>query len=200
MTAQQSIPVLMVVLNLTELIYIETSDDSLRTLTTVVSLTLTIATFVSVVVLWFRVTSIDPTDPIQLQHEHSRLTNEPLPKSTTKYTCGLCNTHVSEHSFHCPRCNRCVELFDHHCKWVNNCIGGKNYFEFVGLVATSLAFLLEVALINLLLAIQEQVQFRQILQYVVFSINIIPILALTYLLLLHVYLIVTKKSTIGLIL
>lgn len=73
MTFQQSVPVLLVIMNLTELLYIFTSDDALRTIQTVAQLILTIATFVAVLVMWFRVTSIDPTDSIQQKHEHSLL-------------------------------------------------------------------------------------------------------------------------------
>lgn len=70
----------------------------------------------------------------------------------------------------------------------------------MGLVTVSLAFLLEVTVCNLVLALNEKVVFRMALQYVTMSINTVPTLALLYLALLHCYLLITKRSTIGLIL
>ena len=68
---------------------------------------------VVVLVLGWRLTASNPTDP---------LTKVRVSDETSRY-CGDCVSAVSENSKHCMRCDRCVVKFDHHCKWVNNCIG-----------------------------------------------------------------------------
>jgi len=37
-----------------------------------------------------------------------------------------------------------VEYFDHHCKYLNNCIGGKNYPQFIRLLAIATFFCVDI--------------------------------------------------------
>lgn len=55
--------------------------------------------------------------------------------------CTLCEAEVRKFSKHCRSCDKCVDGFDHHCRWLNNCVGRKNYMTFIGLMATSLIWL-----------------------------------------------------------
>lgn len=133
----------------------------------------------------------------------------------TNYTfyCHTCKTYTSKpyfsldsNCFHCKKCRRCVEFFDHHCKWLNNCIGAKNYFEFYGLLITTFILLaLCICLSSLSLAQIDKNDNQGNSLVVVCSISTILIAAipncwLIYLISLHTYLIIVKKSTIELIL
>lgn len=66
MTPQQSAPVLLAFLNLTEAVYMITTDTPSLKLTLL--LTALLATFIALLVLWVLTTLSDPTDPVQLQH------------------------------------------------------------------------------------------------------------------------------------
>lgn len=106
--------------------------------------------------------------------------------------------------YHCKRCRRCVEFFDHHCKWLNNCIGAKNYFEFYALLITT--FLLLTAGLTVSGVTLARMD-RQNSEPIVLVCSILTILLATipecwlfYLISLHTYLILAKKSTIQLIL
>lgn len=106
---------------------------------------------------------------------------------------------------------RCVELFDHHCKWLNNCIGAKNYFEFYLLLLLLLALLAFCVAVNVVSILEvaawdagewemggEQAKVLG-LGGVVLGIGGVPMVWVMYLVVLHSYLILTKKSTIQLI-
>ena len=92
-------------------------------------------------------------------------------------------------------------MFDHHCKWLNNCIGAKNYVEFFVLVLCSLveeAFKFAVNLYVVVVLLGRDPAELGWLFYLnsVFSfLGILPIIALTFLLGLHGYLICTKSAT-----
>jgi len=96
-----------------------------------------------------------------------------------------------------------VEFFDHHCKWLNNCIGAKNYFEFYGLIIT--AFILLIACIGISATCLNQKNLDEggiveVCSIITILLATIPCCWLIYLISLHTYLIITKKSTIQLIL
>lgn len=106
-----------------------------------------------------------------------------------------------KHSFHCKKCERCVEYFDHHCKWLNNCIGAKNYFEFFGLILLVLLLFLVCCALNAF--VLQNNSDRQGISFVLAIIILIlagsPSLWLMYLVSLHAYIIITKRSTLELI-
>lgn len=66
MTVQQSVPVLLAFVNLTEAIYMLTCE--LLTLQSALLLILLTVSFICMFVLWLLATLSDPTDAIQLQH------------------------------------------------------------------------------------------------------------------------------------
>lgn len=66
LTLQQSVPVLLTLVNLTEGMYMLTLDSP--TLRTILLLTGFLCTFLALLLLWVLTTISDPTDPIQLQH------------------------------------------------------------------------------------------------------------------------------------
>ncbi|WBY57415.1 palmitoyltransferase DHHC3 [Plasmodium yoelii yoelii] len=78
---------------------------------------------ITILVLSYIVTSINPIDPLSFKYIN-RIANEEEIKGL--YECDICG-FVEPQSKHCKVCNKCVSVFDHHCMWVNNCIGKKNY-------------------------------------------------------------------------
>jgi len=89
----------------------------------------------SVIFFYFKVSKINPTDPLVNKFKTSKKDKEILEASNPFY-CSECQSRVQERSRHCSDCNRCVEVFDHHCIWVNNCIGKRNYRYFLLLLFT----------------------------------------------------------------
>lgn len=96
-----------------------------------------------------------------------------------------------------------MEFFDHHCRWLNNCIGAKNYFEFYGLL------LAVFGLFSLSIGVNAYAISLDPFGYSSGSFLIgvtdivlacVPVGWLIYLISLHTYLIVAKRSTIELIL
>lgn len=83
---------------------------------------------------WFRASSIDPTDEVQVLHRSYKIKNQSFESRKYKFFCRVCETCVGNNTYHCKKCNRCVHLFDHHCRWLNNCIGASNYVEFLLLI------------------------------------------------------------------
>ena len=48
--------------------------------------------------------------------------------------CSTCNTFKPLRSGHCPECNICVLKMDHHCEWLQTCIGLRNYKFFIVMI------------------------------------------------------------------
>lgn len=151
--------------------------------------------------LWVITSKIDPTDTIQILHKKHIEEDKFFNTQEYKYFCYICATCVSSNSFHCRRCNRCVEVFDHHCKWLNNCIGAKNYFQFLGLISCSWLLLSLHMILNIVDCFDSMSQ-----GYILFSFEIVFLFSdfilfclNTSLLAVHIYLAITKKTTIELI-
>lgn len=83
---------------------------------------------------WYRASSIDPTDEVQILHRECKSSKQSFETKKYRFYCRVCETCVGNNAFHCKTCNRCVHLFDHHCRWLNNCIGANNYIEFIALI------------------------------------------------------------------
>lgn len=85
---------------------------------------------VIVLVLWYKATRIDPSDPTIRLQRMREAKGKRFDGTCYEYLCEICDTHVLETAKHCGSCNRCVNEFDHHCRWINNCVGQKNYRVF----------------------------------------------------------------------
>lgn len=86
---------------------------------------------VSIFILSYIVTKINPVDPLSFKYINKNCNDEEV---KDLYHCDVCG-YVDSKSKHCKVCNKCVSVFDHHCMWVNNCIGAKNYKFFVALLS-----------------------------------------------------------------
>lgn len=56
--------------------------------------------------------------------------------------CQKCSIYKPPRAHHCRVCKRCVLRMDHHCVWINNCVGQRNYkhfFLFVSYTVVALA-------------------------------------------------------------
>lgn len=95
-----------------------------------------------------------------------------------------------------------MEFFDHHCRWLNNCIGAKNYFEFYGLLLAVFGLLsLSIGVNAYVLSLGHYYSSGSfIIGFMVIVLASVPVGWLIYLISLHTYLIVAKRSTIELIL
>lgn len=107
--------------------------------------------------------------------------------------CTVCKAHVQPRSKHCGSCNRCTEHFDHHCVWLNNCIGKKNYLTF---------FILVIALIilkgtKMMLNVMVFLDPNDMMSVAILGLIVDPfiLLALIYLLGMHIYFLSRKITT-----
>lgn len=68
------------------------------------------------VIFWYRTTSIDPSDSIQIKYrcflnENEQNTRKGFKKKhldKVNFFCQTCETYVTRHAVHCQKCNRCV--------------------------------------------------------------------------------------------
>eukprot|EP00347_Sterkiella_histriomuscorum_P007383 403349149 len=95
--------------------------------------------------------SKDPTDPIIYEQRALKITGQDFNDENFEYFCDKCDAHVNDNTKHCNRCNRCTKEFDHHCIWLNNCVGYNNYRDFcilIGIMMTHaiLAFIIKIYL------------------------------------------------------
>lgn len=92
---------------------------------------------------------------------------------------------------------------DHHCRWLNNCVGAKNYFEFYGLIISTFILLSTcVSLSSYCLSLdgpEKETDIVLVCSVLTILISSVPCCWLIYLIILHTYLIITKKTTIQLI-
>eukprot|EP00347_Sterkiella_histriomuscorum_P000310 403376372 len=92
-----------------------------------------------VMMLGWRATQIDPTDPKVKMDKSFAQCGQPIPLKDGDTQCKVCESRVGPLSKHCGSCNRCVHGFDHHCSWLNNCVGEINYKLFFSLILIYLA-------------------------------------------------------------
>ena len=127
--------------------------------------------------------------------------------------CVLCCSNIENNSKHCSVCNKCVSDFDHHCNWVNNCIGRENYKQFFSLIVTAVINLSYSIVFNIISVckIPYDIEERNILKEEMFFgdnletikiviiilivIEVIIFLAMSYLILIHIYFLLNNTTT-----
>jgi len=116
-------------------------------------------------------------------------------------SCKKCNRPKPARTHHCSVCNRCVLAMDHHCPWVNNCVGFRNYryfFLFMLYIFVGVGFI--VATIGYFHPIYSYVfdENIRINENIInaFIICIAVMIAISFLLGWHVYLVASGQSTI----
>eukprot|EP00270_Netrium_digitus_P005477 TRINITY_DN17273_c0_g1_i1.p1 TRINITY_DN17273_c0_g1~~TRINITY_DN17273_c0_g1_i1.p1 ORF type:complete len:347 (+),score=55.23 TRINITY_DN17273_c0_g1_i1:84-1124(+) len=110
--------------------------------------------------------------------------------------CRQCRRPKPPLAHHCHVCNRCVLRMDHHCPWVNNCVGYRNYrFFFVFLFYMWLGCGYAAFMSSLPLFTKAAIDPPPTV-VCAFVLAIAVFVALTFLLLWHIYLSATSQSTI----
>lgn len=125
----------------------------------------------------------------------------PSERDLSDYTVRICVTCIIKRparSNHCSECDNCVDAFDHHCPFVNNCIGKRNYAYFISFISTltmaALAFAIEFLCFVIMIATKDE-KIQQILIIVLMVPFGICILLVLSLLIFHIFLIITGKTT-----
>ena len=149
----------------------------------------------------------DPTDLAVYAHRKAQKSGVFFDASSYPVICSICQTSVHSGAKHCRFCNRCVDGFDHHCKWLNNCIGSSNYRLFLLLICILLVSELMISVSILLFFLdsgEKQCQeyagwdcqpLAILLVVVALLIAVLVTLAMTSLVMLHVWLRKCKKMT-----
>uniref|UniRef100_A0A453FWX0 S-acyltransferase n=1 Tax=Aegilops tauschii subsp. strangulata TaxID=200361 RepID=A0A453FWX0_AEGTS len=117
--------------------------------------------------------------------------------------CQKCSHYKPPRAHHCRVCKRCILKMDHHCIWINNCVGHENYkifLVFVLYAATasfySLALMIGGALHSVPKDEQSGIDSPRKSLVICGVFVCVMTLALSILLVWHVYLILHNKTTI----
>lgn len=119
--------------------------------------------------------------------------------TTTIRWCKKCKKIKPPFTHHCHVCNRCILKMDHHCPWMSGCIGFHNYrFFFLFLLYLWLGCIYAAAMstIPLLRSLNEPNGEPSTAVLFTFIMSAAILIALTVLLVWHVYLVATSQSTI----
>ena len=144
-------------------------------------------------------TIINPTDRVVYYYKWS-LHDKTIhfkPDDDKFLFCLYCDSYCMATSKHCRVCNRCTSNFDHHCMWFNNCVGDKNYkLFFISIVSTfsyAVTVVAHAAIASFNLNYSNQAQLLSIiLSWIIAAIMTVFAFLLTHLIILHIYLYVTK--------
>eukprot|EP01018_Ginkgo_biloba_P032456 Gb_28807 [translate_table: standard] len=117
--------------------------------------------------------------------------------------CQKCGHHKPPRAHHCRVCKRCVLRMDHHCVWINNCVGHENYkafFLFVLYVVIACFYAMVLLVGSAVQELQDDEQKSgnaSKTSYVLCGAILVPLtLALSILLVWHLYLLSHNKTTI----
>ena len=136
-------------------------------------------------------TKSDPTDRIVRLDRYCHLTQQSFDQDKYEFFCHICEAHVMEFTKHCGRCQRCTAEFDHHCVWLNNCVGKENYRLFFKLIV--------IVLFDTLFSVGIDVYFyilnENIEALVQGILNSIVAIAVGYLIIYHIWLYFSGKTT-----
>ena len=70
-------------------------------------------------------------NPSEKDKKRDRL-NKFTPGELTQYRyCAKCKEVKPPRAHHCQICNECILRMDHHCPWVGNCVGIRNHRYFI---------------------------------------------------------------------
>lgn len=134
-------------------------------------------------------------------------------KFKDKIVCTYCRQFVFKTSKHCGFCDKCVVGFDHHCRWLNTCVGEKNYRSFFCFVlsawsSTALCTLSAIwalvqsfadpLYVESMLRMTYSTDARSALIVFLFIMILLALgvfYALTHLLVYHIYLTITGRTT-----
>jgi DHHC palmitoyltransferase len=120
----------------------------------------------------------------------------------TQY-CSRCRHEKAPRVHHCSSCGKCVLKMDHHCPWIANCVGHRNikYFHrFLLYLAVGCLFVTILCLYGMLYPPTDLAFKRLHRTPVTFSLVLTAsaVFAVTAMLGLHTYLIITNQTTIEL--
>ncbi|KAK8621138.1 hypothetical protein V6N13_067579 [Hibiscus sabdariffa] len=116
--------------------------------------------------------------------------------------CQKCSHFKPHRAHHCRICKRCILRMDHHCVWINNCVGHANYKAFIvfvvyAVIACFYSLVLLVGSLSIDSQIDEQQRDSVRIVYVISGLFLLPLsVALSVLLVWHIYLILQNKTTI----
>ncbi|CAH8536334.1 unnamed protein product [Heterobilharzia americana] len=120
--------------------------------------------------------------------------------------CDICFLLKPDRTHHCSSCMRCVPKMDHHCPWINNCVGYHNYkyfslFVFYGFIycilclSTALPYFLKYVKVHHAND-SDKHTWSLFSAFMVSLLSAVFALALSILLLFHMYLLFKNKSTL----
>lgn len=96
-----------------------------------------------------------------------------------------------------------MDAFDHHCKWLNNCIGARNYLEFFSLIITVEVLVVMHFAVNMHSVVggfSNRPNWCNWIQVIFLVADLALFVVNSVLVLMHLYLVIRKKTTLELIL
>lgn len=132
-------------------------------------------------------------------HSFHEVSNKAMNYEIDQKICQVCKVEQPLRAKHCRECGHCIGLFDHHCPWIGTCIGEKNRLYFWWYLFFE-CVLINWTLINCIQSIYYTSDFWFFIRCnavlcIIISLSGLFGLLVTFLLILHTYLVMTNKTT-----